>query len=316
MSRSSSSSRTVPTTERIKGALAADGWTVQVVADRDAAMTAAAKGAPDLVLVSTAAPGAAEMLRSFGRAHGGPGALALTSGGPGGQTSPDAGDGALAKPFTDEQLRVSVRRCLSRGQKAAAEAAAARNASAGAQLTSQDLFGDLLAEVEEEASRPVRPAPTVLSPAFEDLQRRLGMLAPRPGDRPAGAPLTTHRRDRRDNCSARRLWRAVRRARRPRCRASRHLPRPSPRRQPASAQSRSPAPAPPVAVFAPRGSSASASHRGGADCHRRPDDCSVRLSPSRRLAASGRALRGSGLPRGGRRASLAAPAVPRPRGRP
>ena len=66
-------------TERIKGALAAEGWTVQVVADRDAAMLAASRSQPDLVLVSTAAPGAVEMMRSFSRAQGGPGALALTA---------------------------------------------------------------------------------------------------------------------------------------------------------------------------------------------------------------------------------------------
>ncbi|HEV8237795.1 MAG TPA: TonB family protein [Thermoanaerobaculia bacterium] len=176
-------------TERIQGALAAEGWNVQVVGDRAAAMRAAAAEAPDLVLVSTAAPGAAEMLRSFGRAQGGPGAMALTAAG----QAPPAADGSLAKPFTDEQLRVSVRRCLSRGQRAAAEAAAAKAALAGAQLTSQDLFGDLLAEVEEEAARP-KPKPAA-RPATADIDKQLqqtlsGMLdstRTKPAAKPAGA---------------------------------------------------------------------------------------------------------------------------------
>jgi TonB family protein len=182
-------------TERIRGALTAEGWTIQVVPGRDAAMAAAAKNAPDLVLVSTSAPGAVELLRSFGRAHGGPGAMALVASGEG---APAGADGSLAKPFTDEQLRVSVRRTVSRGQKAAAEAAAARAASTGAQLTSQDLFGDLLAEVEEEAARPVRPAPSrpVTSDVEKQLQQTLsGMLegtrtkpAPKPASPPPPAP--------------------------------------------------------------------------------------------------------------------------------
>src|ERR1044072_1297124 len=156
-------------TERIQGALGAEGWTVKVVGDRAAAMQAAAAEHPDLVLVSTAAPGAAELLRSFGRTHGAPGAMALT---PAGQTAVDS-DLSLAKPFTDEQLRVSVRRCLSRVQKAAADVAAAKAASAGTQLTSQDLFGDLLAEVEEEAARPRPVKPAAARPATSSLDKQL-----------------------------------------------------------------------------------------------------------------------------------------------
>src|SRR4029079_12601695 len=185
-------------TERIQGALAAEGWTVKVVGDRSAALQAAAAEAPDLVLVSTAAPGAPELVRSFGRAHGGAVERALTAAG----QAPPAADGSLAKPFTDEQLRASVRRCLSRGQRAAAEAAAAKAASTGAQLTSQDLFGDLLAEVEEEAARPKpKPAPR---PATAELDKQLqqtlsGMLestrtkpaAKPPGTRPPTAPTVS-----------------------------------------------------------------------------------------------------------------------------
>ena len=188
--------------ERIKGALAAEGWTVAVVGDGDAAKATAAKEAPDLVLVSSATPHAGELLSWFGRGQGGPGAMALLAGG---EAAPGAADATIAKPFTDEQLRVSVRRCLSRGQRAAAELAAAKAASAGAQLTSQDLFGDLLAEVEEEA-RP-KPRPAAARPATSDIDKQLqqtlsGMLEGTrtkvrpatgavPPARPATAPTAT-----------------------------------------------------------------------------------------------------------------------------
>ena len=126
-------------TERIRGALTAEGWTVRVVGDHDSALAAARQTSPDLVVVSTATRRTADLLRAFGRRHGGPGAFALTEAG---QTAPEGADGSVAKPFTDEQLRMALRRCLSRVQRADAEAAAAQAASAGEQLTSQDLFGD------------------------------------------------------------------------------------------------------------------------------------------------------------------------------
>jgi TonB family protein len=180
--------------ERIQGALAAEGWSVSVVGDRDGALAASQHSAPDLVVLSSAVAGAGELLARFARASGGPGVLVLHGAE---ETSPRTADGALAKPFNDEQLRVSVRRCLSRVQRAAAEAAAAEAASSGAQLTSRDLFGDLLAEVEEEVARPqARPAQPPRR-TEEEVARQLeqtlsGVLSPaRPAaGRPAGASAT------------------------------------------------------------------------------------------------------------------------------
>src|SRR5688572_16427111 len=155
-------------TERIRGALTAEGWTVRVVGDHDSALAAARQTSPDLVVVSTATRRAADLFRAFGRRHGGPGAFALTEAG---QNAPGDADGSVAKPFTDEQLRMALRRCLSRVQRAAAEAAAAQAASAGEQLTSQDLFGDLLAEVEAEVTRSA-PPPRAAARG-DDMERKL-----------------------------------------------------------------------------------------------------------------------------------------------
>ena len=160
-------------TERIRGALTAEGWTVRVVGDRDSALAAARQTTPDLVVVSTATPGAGDLLRSFGRDQGGPGVFALVAAG---EATPEGADGSVAKPFTDEQLRAGLRRCLSRVQRAAAEAAAAQAASAGEQLTSQDLFGDLLAEVEAEVTRSgarTVPAKSAMRPPADDMARKL-----------------------------------------------------------------------------------------------------------------------------------------------
>src|SRR5688500_6930410 len=155
-------------TERIRGALTAEGWTVRVVGDRDSALAAARQTSPDLVVVSTNTRRAADLFRTFGRRHGRPGAFALTEPG---QVAPEEADGSVVKPFTDEQLRMALRRCLSRVQRAAAEAAAVQAASAGEQLTSQDLFGDLLAEVEAEVTRSA-PPPRAAARG-DDMERKL-----------------------------------------------------------------------------------------------------------------------------------------------
>src|SRR5688500_14082178 len=155
-------------TERIRGALTAEGWTVRVVGDHDSALAAARQTSPDLVVVSTATRRAADLFRAFGRRHGGPGTFALTEAG---QGAPDDADGSVAKPLTDEQLRMALRRCLPRVQRAAAEAAAAPAASAGEQPTPQELFGDLLAEVEAEATRSAPPPR--MAARGDDMERKL-----------------------------------------------------------------------------------------------------------------------------------------------
>jgi TonB family protein len=173
--------------ERINGALSAEGWRVRVVPRADQAIQAAASEAPDLVMVSAEIPGAETLASSFSRSAGGPGVVGLLS---------EEGTGAieaddlLAKPFTDDQLRSAARRALNARRPAPPIAAS----GAEHKLTSQDIFGDVLAEVEGGLAAPsASPAPK--PPAADDeMQRRLektlsGILpGSEPKPRPPAAP--------------------------------------------------------------------------------------------------------------------------------
>lgn len=163
--------------ERIQDALSSEGWKTRFVAGRPEALRAAASEQPDLVLVNSDLPGAAEMLQAFARLQGGPGAVALI---PEHEAPPEpsavGADEVLAKPFTDQQLRLVVRRGLNRQQETVGGAKAASSAASstaaeppnlagpdeGPKLTSEDIFGDLLAEVEgqPEVAPATQPSTT------------------------------------------------------------------------------------------------------------------------------------------------------------
>jgi len=195
--------------ERIRDALTSEGWQVRVAGDREQALEAASREPPQLVLVSRQAEGAESLLETFARRTGGPGTVALLP-----EHSTDLedplADEAVAKPFTDQDLRLAVRRGLrpasSRPAAPAAGAPAAQAATAsntgpsdaGAeaaepkdkQLTAQDIFGDLVAEVESEMQQEPpqpppeptpepasKPAPAVRSSSGElDLEKTLSGL--------------------------------------------------------------------------------------------------------------------------------------------
>src|SRR3954471_4808906 len=199
--------------ERIRAALAAEGWKVRVVPGADQAIQAVASEAPDLVFVGAEVPAAATLAGAFSRSGGGPGVVGLL---PEGVAFPAPGfvpDDLLAKPFTDEALRAAAHRALDFRRPAAQELPSASSESSPAssrsdhKLTSHDIFGDVLDEVEgppspaapaapsgppplltAAATAAARPAPP--SPAPDDeMQRRLektlsGMLTP---DRPRPA---------------------------------------------------------------------------------------------------------------------------------
>jgi TonB family protein len=186
--------------ERISAALGAEGWRVRVVPSVEQALRAAAAERPDLVVAGTDAPGFDVLTFSFSRRAGGPGVLALDSG-PGGGA--DGADARLAKPFTDQQMVLAARKALLAHPQPAGAAPPPDQ-----KLTSHDIFGDVLAEVEGDAPprpviappRAVPPPPPVAAapprpaaPAGEDVQRRLektlsGMLGPEPRPRPAAPP--------------------------------------------------------------------------------------------------------------------------------
>ena len=162
--------------ERIQDALSSEGWQPRFVAGRPEALRAAASEEPSLVLINAELPGAHELLRTFARRNGGPGSVALVAEHVG---DDEAGqleaDEVLAKPFTDQDLRLVVRRGLSRarsrtGGPAAGDRDAGREPDKisldaplddADMLTSADIFGDVLAEVEAEVDADVEAAAAV-----------------------------------------------------------------------------------------------------------------------------------------------------------
>jgi TonB family protein len=188
--------------ERINAALGAEGWRVRVVPSVDQALHAASVEPPDLVMAGTDVPGFEVLTFSFSRRSGGPGVVALDPGNGGGPAG--AADARLAKPFTDQQVVLTARQALLARRQAAPAPAAPEH-----KLTSQDIFGDVLAEVEGDLpARPViapprapaaPPEPARSAPvANEDVQRRLektlsGMLGVEPRPKPP-APAAPPRR--------------------------------------------------------------------------------------------------------------------------
>lgn len=148
--------------ERIRAALSVEGWRVRVVPSADQAIQAAASEAPDLVLVSAEVPAAATLAGAFSRNGGGPGVVGLL---PEGAAFPAPGfapDDLLAKPFTDEALRAAVHKALEAHRPAAAAEAPPVSSRRDQKLTSHDIFGDVLDEVEgpQAPAPPASPAPT------------------------------------------------------------------------------------------------------------------------------------------------------------
>ena len=158
--------------ERIVETLKQEGWDAKRLADRSAAIEAASSQMPRLVIASATQPEGTDLLRSFSRQEGGPGSVALIPVGFAQQASPAdfQADEILAKPFSDDDLKQIVRRCLN----APPASAPPKIAKKGKQLTSAEIFGDVLAEVEAEArrSKARRPARTQQE-SSEELDRKL-----------------------------------------------------------------------------------------------------------------------------------------------
>src|ERR1700680_321469 len=133
--------------ERFHRVLSAEGWRVRIAQGRAQALQAAALERPDLVLTGAEMPGAEELASAFRRSAGGPGIVVVMSevGSPTGAAV--LGDDRLRSPFGDEDLVAAVRRML------AAERDRTGPKAQGAppptvRLTSQEIFGDVLAEGE------------------------------------------------------------------------------------------------------------------------------------------------------------------------
>jgi TonB family protein len=193
---------------RVREALGPGGWNVAHVHGLTEAMQEVASEAPDLFLVASELDGADNVLTSFARRQGGPGTIAIAPEGAAGPAAARGADAILPRTFDARELREVVERVLRTGDRPA------RPAEGEPKLTSEDIFGDLVAEVESEArefpsrpaaaARPEAAAPPPARPvrrADDDIERKLeqtlsGVLgrgakpkpapaAPRP---PAGPP--------------------------------------------------------------------------------------------------------------------------------
>lgn len=153
--------------ERIRDALTSEGWQVRAVGGSQEALSTAEREPPQLVLVSRESEGCDRLFQAFSRRTGGPGVVALLP-----ESATDleepAADDALAKPFTDQALRLAVRRGLKPKTSPPATAPAAQPPDGGRQLSAQDIFGDVVAEVESEIQggpgAAASPTPTPTGP--------------------------------------------------------------------------------------------------------------------------------------------------------
>ncbi|MEL7060165.1 MAG: protein kinase [Acidobacteriota bacterium] len=141
--------------QRISGSLRAAGFQVATATNREAARLAALAEPPSLILMSGLLPGSRELLSQFSRRQGGPGSVVLLPVTVAEQASPEqfGADHLMSKPYADEDLLALVSRAL-RGSETTGG-----GADVG-QLTSAEIFGDVLAEVEAEVQAPRAPGRT------------------------------------------------------------------------------------------------------------------------------------------------------------
>ncbi|MEA2560830.1 MAG: eukaryotic-like serine/threonine-protein kinase [Acidobacteriota bacterium] len=161
--------------ERINAALGVDGWTIRFVGQSESALQVATTERPALILISSEAPGVESIINLFSRQGGGPGVVALLSEKEGPFTEIGADD-HINKPFTDQELRLVVQR---NAKKAAASQV---------MLTSHDIFGDVLAEVEAEEDEEIgigHGGQGVAAPFTAPAPRPVPVPAPAAAPRPA-----------------------------------------------------------------------------------------------------------------------------------
>lgn len=187
---------------RIANALRATGHVVNVVPNLDAANQSATLQPPQLVFASGSLPGAVELLERFSQRRGGPGSVVLlpVTLASQVQAADFRADEVLAKPYSEQDLFSLTGRLV-------AGTTAAPKATPRGQLTSADIFGDVLAEVEAEAQKSAAKKPLF---AQDDIEKKLeetlsGVLATgdrlvRPGTtptppRPSAPPAPPARTD-------------------------------------------------------------------------------------------------------------------------
>ena len=167
----------------VRSVLGAQGWWVTAASDREAALRAAADHEPALVLVDNDLDGAAELVRVFGAENGGPGVLLLAP--------PDdpadsfaayeaGADQILTKPPRAQDLIEAAERVMALPHQSAGAVAI----ESGKKLTSSDIFGDLLNELEGSEAAPAVVG-AVVGEAGEASVDEVGE-APAEDDQPSG----------------------------------------------------------------------------------------------------------------------------------
>ncbi len=129
--------------QSIESILQSEGWRVATATSCSEAEGLASQVNPDLIVVDTGLQGAPRFCARYSQRQGGPGVVALISAGSTANIDELLAEALLARPFSDQDLQLTVRRCL-----------AAKTATVGTELedqfTSDDIFGDVLAEVHAE----------------------------------------------------------------------------------------------------------------------------------------------------------------------
>jgi TonB family protein len=162
--------------DSIRDALVEDGWEVELVSTHAAAAAAVTARSAQLVIANADLPGASELLGRFAHAASGPGSIALVAPGQRGSRNAEGADAKLTRPLDDNELRLAVRRQVTAGRAPKIQPPP----DDAARLTSRELFGDMLAEVEGEGARPApaaAPKPAPAAPA-----------ASAPAQKPSAAP--------------------------------------------------------------------------------------------------------------------------------
>ncbi|MEM9290182.1 MAG: protein kinase [Acidobacteriota bacterium] len=146
------------TVAQIRSVAAAQGYEVTVSHDPAVAVAMAAELRPKLVLADASLPGAVDFLFSFSKRRGGCGSLALRPMMADISGLEQAADRSLGKPFTPEQLGAAISELLGGGKQRP-------SALETQQLTSAEIFGDLLSDLGDEGAAPPQAAASPAAPS-------------------------------------------------------------------------------------------------------------------------------------------------------
>ena len=158
--------------QRIHDVLLSSGFQAEIVSSLAEAVSRAEKQPPSLLIASSELPEAKELLAIFSRLHNGPGAAVLLPAGLVASASDYCADEALTEPVSKDDLSQLVKRFQRPTPKQAAKSP--EPVPDAEQLTSADIFGDVLAEVEAEAmTTEPESKESKRSASMRDIERKL-----------------------------------------------------------------------------------------------------------------------------------------------